>query len=203
MNNTNLNRGDVIAIDWHGKQRIAIFNEFREPNIYPTDTLHIYIEMDPANKFESLIFKDKDYDFSYDLPSITYRLATEEEKTKLYDEICKYFAEEYDSEWYNHFSDSSYYDVLDFLLEEFDIKSDYNMPAFVHEIQNYMWDQMCEFMGQPNKVIHMDDEPFKEELVNKQEFIEKTIGYFTPILKTYCSEECVKELIDGFVNSIK
>jgi hypothetical protein len=203
MNNTNLKRGDVIAIDWHGKQRIAIFNEFREPNIYPTDTLHIYIEMDPANKFESLIFKDKDYDFSYDLPSITYRLATEEEKTKLYDEICKYFAEEYDSEWYNHFSDSSYYDVLDFLLEEFDIKSDYNMPAFVHEIQNYMWDQMCEFMGQPNKVIHMDDEPFKEELVNKQEFIEKTIGYFTPILKTYCSEECVKELIDGFVNSIK
>jgi hypothetical protein len=129
--------------------------------------------MNPANKFESLIFKDKDYDFSYDLPSITYRLATEEEKTKLYDEICKYFAEEYDSEWYNHFTDSSYYDVLDFLLEELDIKSAYNMPAFIHEIQNYMWDQMCEFMGQPNKVIHMDDEPFKEELVNKQEFIKK------------------------------
>lgn len=40
------------------------------------------------------------------------------------------------------------------------------------------------------------------DMVNKQEFIEKAISYFTPILQTYCSEECVKELIDGFVNSM-
>lgn len=173
MNNTDLKRGDVIAIDWHGKQRIAIFDEFREPGIYPVDTLHIYIELDPTVKWEGLTFKCKDYDFSYDLKSITFRKATCEEQRKLYDEICKYFAEEYDSEWYNHFTDSSYYDVLDFLLEEFDIKRADNMPAFVHEIQNYMWDQMCEFMGQPNKVIQVDDEPFKEEMVNKAEFITK------------------------------
>ena len=37
----------------------------------------------------------------------------------------------------------------------------------------------------------------------KQKFADKTIRYFTPILKTYCSEECVKELIDGFVNSME
>ena len=36
-----------------------------------------------------------------------------------------------------------------------------------------------------------------------QTFIENTISYFTPVLKTYCSEECVKELIDGFVNSLE
>ena len=47
------------------------------------------------------------------------------------------------------------------------------------------------------------DEHPKPGTVNKQEFIKKTISYFTPILKTYCSEECVKELIDGFVNSIE
>ena len=46
----------------------------------------------------------------------------------------------------------------------------------------------------------LDEDTNKEKMVNKQEFIEKTISYFTPILKTYCSEECVKELIDGFVN---
>ena len=40
------------------------------------------------------------------------------------------------------------------------------------------------------------------DMVNKQEFIEKAISYFTPILKTYCSEECVKELIDGFIYSM-
>lgn len=47
------------------------------------------------------------------------------------------------------------------------------------------------------------DEHPKPEMVNKQEFIEKTISYFTPILKTYCSEECVKELIDGFAKSLE
>lgn len=46
----------------------------------------------------------------------------------------------------------------------------------------------------------LDEDTNKEKMVNKQEFIDKTISYFTPILKTYCSEECVKELIDGFVN---
>lgn len=47
------------------------------------------------------------------------------------------------------------------------------------------------------------DEYPKHGMVNKQEFIDKTISYFTPILKTYCSEECVKELIDGFINSME
>ena len=200
MNNIGLKRGDVITIDWHGKQRIAIFNEFCKPDIYPADTLHIYIKLDPTVKYEGLIFKCKGFDFSYETKSITYRKATYEEQRKLYDEICKYFAEEHDKDWYKHFSDSSYYDVLDFLLDELDIEDADNIPTVVYEIQNYMWDQMCEFMGQSNKGIHVDDEP---EMVNKQEFIEKTINYFTPILKIYCSEECVKELINGFVNLIE
>ena len=173
MNNTDLKRGDVIAIDWHGKQRIAIFNEFRKPDIYPADTLHIYIELDPTAKCEGLIFKCKGFDFSYELKSITYRKATCEEQRKLYDEICKYFVEEHDNEWYKHFSNHSYHDVLNFLIEELDIEVFENIPSFVHEIQDYMWDQMCEFMGQSNKVIHMDDEPFKPEMVNKAEFIAK------------------------------
>lgn len=174
MNNTDLKRGDVIAIDWHGKQRIAIFNEFRKPDIYPADTLHIYIELDPTVKYEGLIFKCKGFDFSYELKSITYRKATPEEQRKLYDEICKYFAEEHDKEWYNHFSDSSYYEVLDFLLDELDIEDADNIPEFVYEIQNYMWDQMCEFMGWfNNKDIHVEEETTEPEMVNKAEFIAK------------------------------
>lgn len=47
------------------------------------------------------------------------------------------------------------------------------------------------------------DENPKPGIVNKEEFINKCVNYFTPILKTYCSEECVKELIDGFVNSME
>ena len=49
----------------------------------------------------------------------------------------------------------------------------------------------------------LDENVNKETMVNKQKFIAKTISYFTPIRKTYCSEECVKELIDGFVNSLE
>lgn len=174
MNYTDLKQGDVIAIDWDGKQRIAIFNEFREPGINPTDTLHIYIEIDPTVKEEGLIFKCSGYDFSYDLKSITYRKATCKEQRKLYDEICKYFAEEYDKDWYKHFSDSSYYDVLDFLLEELDIEDTVNIPAFVYEIQNYMWDQMCEFMGQPNKAELTEVEEESEE---KMVSLEKVVEY--------------------------
>lgn len=173
MNNIDLKRGDVIAIDWHGKQRIAIFNEFRKPDIYPADTLHIYIELDPTVKYEGLIFKCKGFDFSYELKSITYRKATPEEQRNLYDEICKYFVEEHDKEWYKHFSNHSYHDVLNFLIDELDIEVFENIPSFVHEIQDYMWDQMREFMGQSNKDIHVDDEPFKPEMVNKAEFIAK------------------------------
>jgi hypothetical protein len=67
----------------------------------------------------------------------------------------------------------------------------------IYEITNYIWNTLCKETG------NYQEKTVEPEMVNKQEFIEKTIGYFTPILKTYCSEECVKELIDGFVNSIK
>ena len=32
---------------------------------------------------------------------------------------------------------------------------------------------------------------------------EKTIQYFEAILRTYCSEECVKELIDGYKSLLR
>lgn len=66
----------------------------------------------------------------------------------------------------------------------------------------------CDYIGQYAKQeafiagAKWADEHPKPGIVNNQEFIDKTINYFTPILKTYCSEECVKELIDGFVNLI-
>jgi hypothetical protein len=33
--------------------------------------------------------------------------------------------------------------------------------------------------------------------------IEKVVKYFTPILKTYSSEECTRELIEGFIYKMK
>ena len=170
MNNIKLKNGDVIVINWCTHNRIAIFEKFGKINDY--DALFIYAEMDISTN--ELYFKPKDCEFSYELNDITYRLATEEEKNTLYNAIGKYFTEEYDKDWYNHFTDSSYFDIQDFLLDMFCIKveeydNDMIYPNFVDEIHHYIWEKLCKSMGYKN---YGGDE-FVEQLVNKQEFIEK------------------------------
>lgn len=86
-------------------------------------------------------------------------------------------------------------DIFCIEINEYD--DDLIYPDFINDIHIYIWDKLCEAMGVPNT-----DEN-KPEMVNKQKFIDKTISYFTPILKTYCSEACVKELMDGFVNLLE
>lgn len=198
MENTNLKKGDVIVINWVGAKMLAIFEKF-DTTYGNQDGLYIYAEMSMSSK--ELYFKTDDCEFSYELRDITYRLADDNEKNMLYNAIGKHFTEEYDKDWYNHFTDSSYFDIQDYLLYEFRIKvreydDDLIYPDFINDIHIYIWDNLCKAMGVPAVEI----EP---EMVNKQKFIEKTISYFTPILKTYCSEECVKELIDGFINSLE
>jgi hypothetical protein len=129
------------------------------------------------------------------------REATDKERLLLGDALVKAF-KDYDLGWTNHFTDSTYDDIRDWLCWEFDVdldNMDNNNPlgVTIYEITNYIWDALCKETG------NYQENTVEPEMMNKQEFIEKTIGYFTPILKTYCSEECVKELIDGFVNSIK
>jgi hypothetical protein len=173
MENTNLKKGDVIVIKCGNNENIAIFDCIKEPGFNPATTLHIYIEMDiNEHCFESLILKEKDYDFSYDLDTISYRLATNKEKNQLYKSIGNYFAGAYDTDWYNHFTDSSYFDIQDYLLDIFCIEineydDDLIYPDFINDIHTYIWDKLCEAMGVPNTV---EDKP---EMVNKQKFIEK------------------------------
>jgi hypothetical protein len=173
MENTNLKKGDVIVIKWGNNENIAIFDCIKEPGFNPETTLHIYIEMD-INKhcYEDLVLKEKDYDFSYDLDTISYRLATDKEKNQLYKAIGNYFAGAYDADWYNHFTDSSYFDIQDYLLDVFQIEvreydDDLIYPDFINEIHTYIWDKLCVAMGVPNTV---EEQP---EMVNKQEFIAK------------------------------
>ena len=107
---------------------------------------------------------------------ITYRLADDNEKNTLYNAIGKHFTEEYDKDWYKHFTDSSYFDIQDYLFEIFCIEvheydNDLIYPDFINDIHTYIWDKLCEAMGVPNTV---ENEP---EKVNKQEFIEKVIEW--------------------------
>lgn len=171
MNNIELKRGDVIVINWNNHNVFAIFDKF-DKTYGNCDALFIYAEMDMLT--DELYFKPKDCEFSYELNDITYRLATEDEKNTLYNAIGKYFTEEYDKDWYNHFTDSSYFDIQDFLLDMFcinldDYDNDLTSLKFVDIIHNYIWNKLCEVMG----CKECDGDEFVEQLVNMQEFIAK------------------------------
>ena len=170
MENTKLKKGDVIAINWDGTKMLAIFEKF-DTTFCNQDGLHIYTEMDMRSN--ELYFKTDDCEFSYELRDITYRLADDNEKNTLYNAIGKHFTEEYDKDWYNHFTDSSYFDIQDYLLDVFRIKvreydDDLIYPDFINDIHTYIWDKLSDVMGVPNTVEN------KPKMVNKQEFIEKT-----------------------------
>ena len=170
MNYKDLKNGDVIVINWGSTTKmLAIFEKF-DTRFGNQDGLYIYAEMNMSSK--DLYFKADDCDFSYELRDITYCLADDNEKNMLYNAIGKHFTEEYDKDWYNHFTDSSYFDIQDYLLDIFRIKvkeydDDLIYPDFINDIHTYIWDKLCESMGVPNTVEN------KPEMVNKAEFIAK------------------------------
>ena len=170
MKYKDLKKGDVIVINWGSTTKmLAIFEKF-DTTYGNQDGLYIYAEMNMSSK--ELYFKTDDCDFSYELRDITYRLADDNEKNTLYNAIGKHFTEEYDKDWYNHFTDSSYFDIQDYLLDVFRIKvkeydDDLIYPDFINEIHTYIWDKLCKAMGVPNIVEN------EQEMVNKAEFIAK------------------------------
>lgn len=162
--NTTFKNGDVIAIrNPRGVETIAIFDKFGSDS-----TLHIYAEFDTSEV--ELYFKCEDYDFSYDIDKIEYRLATDAEKETLYHHLFIHFTEDWDPTWDNHFTDSSYFDILDCLLYELCIKvsekDNWNYPEFVQDIRNYIWDECCRALqiepdiantDIPDKMVSLDD----------------------------------------------
>lgn len=161
---TTFKNGDVIAIrNPRGVEMIAIFDKFGSDS-----TLHIYVEFDTSEV--ELYFKCEDYDFSYDIDKIEYRLATDAEKENLYYHLFIHFTEDWDHTWDNHFTDSSYFDILDCLLDAFAIKvseeDGWDYPDFVQEIRNYIWDECCRALqiepdianaDIPDKMASLDD----------------------------------------------
>ena len=139
--NTTFKNGDVIAIrNPRGVETIAIFDKFGS-----NSTLHIYAEFDTSEV--ELYFKCEDYDFCYDIDKIEYRLATDAEKETIYHHLFDHFTEDWDPTWMNHFTDSSYFDILDCLLYELCIKvseeDGWEYPDFIQDIRNYIWDECC------------------------------------------------------------
>lgn len=80
------------------------------------------------------------------------REATDKEKLLLYDALVKAF-KDHDLGWANHFTDSTYFDILDWLAWEFDVDLDdeanqnTSLGETISEIQNYIWDSLCKETG--------------------------------------------------------
>ena len=160
--NTTFKNGDVIAIrNPRGVEMIAIFDKFESDS-----TLHIYVEFDTSEV--ELYLRCENFAFCYDLNKIEYRLATDAEKENLYYHLFIHFTEDWDHTWDNHFTDSSYFDILDCLLDAFSIKvseeDDWDYPDFVQDIRNYIWDECCNALqiepdipDRPDKMVSLDD----------------------------------------------
>ena len=162
--NTTFKNGDVIVIrNPKGVEMIAIFDKFGTDS-----TLHIYAEFDTSEV--ELYFKCEDYDFCYYIDKIEYRLATDAEKENLYHHLFIHFVEDWDHTWMCHFTDSSYFDILDCLLDAFAIKvsekDGWGYPEFVQDIRNYIWDECCRALqiepdianaDRPDKMVSLDD----------------------------------------------
>lgn len=107
-----------------------------------------------------------DFDTSFAL----VREATVVEKEYLYKALVKAF-KDHDLGWDKHFTDSTYFDILDWLAWEFDVDLDTNqntpLGETIDEIQNYIWDALCKETG------NYQEEKVEPEMVNKDEFVAK------------------------------
>ena len=167
---TKLKEGEVITMfDEYDNTRISIVNK-----VMGNHRLYTYVELD--NDTGDVFFEKYEPGVYHDLNNCVCRYAEDEEKDDLYDALGKFFTEEYDKDWNNHFTDSSCFDIQDYLLDVFCINvkeydNDLIYPDFINEIHTYIWDKLCEVMGVPNTAEN------KPEMVNKQEFIERVCKY--------------------------
>ena len=99
------------------------------------------------------------------------REATDVEREYLYKALVRGF-KKYDLGWANHFTDSTYDDIRDWLCWEFDVDinllpNDSTLPATIYEITNYIWEALCKETG------NYQENTTEPEMVNKAEFIAK------------------------------
>lgn len=123
------------------------------------------------------------------------RLAEDFEKKMLFDALVRDF-KEYDSKWASHFTDSSYFDILDWLAWEFNVDLDdeanqnTSLGETISEIQNYIWNVLCKEIGNYQACTDY----VEPKMVNKQEFIEKA--------KKWVRNFLIGNLADGVIDRI-
>ena len=134
----NFKNGDIVKIKWMTQVNICILDKISEK--YGKKHVYIYTEIDL--KDEDLCFTPES-SISYDIDSIELSMASDEEKRSLYNALYKDFTEEHQPDWLTYFTDSTCFEILDYLLYMFGIpfNDDGDYPEFVYEIRNYIWDE--------------------------------------------------------------
>ena len=101
------------------------------------------------------------------------RPAYDFEKKLLFDRLVDKF-KLHDPKWMHSFTDSTYYDIRNWLCWAFDVDinllpNDSTLPATIYEITNYIWDALCKETGNYQACTDY----VEPEMVNKAEFITK------------------------------
>ena len=110
----------------------------------------------------------------FDTSFAEVREATNEERIQLFDALVKAF-KDHDLGWADHFTDSTYFDILDWLSWEFGVEtSDDGMhqepiEIAMYEMQDYIWDALCKETGNYQACTDYAE----PEMVNKTEMIAK------------------------------
>ena len=132
------------------------------------------------------------------------RQAADCEKRMLFNALVRGF-KEHNLGWDKHFTDSTYYDILDWLEWQFDYETSTDgmsepdpVEDVMHEIQDYIWDALCKETG--NFQEETEPEPVPE-MVNTQEFIEKACKiYRNNLIKFNPALEDFPTALDEAVN---
>ena len=160
--------------------------------------------IDP-NSSDDLTFERGNGSFlDLDISFKEVREATDAEREYLYRALVKAF-KDHDLGWANHFTDSSYFDILDWLAWEFNVDLDSEfvqktpLGETISEIQNYIWDSLCRETGNH----HACTDYAEPEMVNKQEFIEKVVEWVKNRDNTEKYLHIRTSLIDNFAEALR
>lgn len=137
----NFKNGDIVKINWLDRDRICVFDKIIEKN--GETRVYIYTEM--TLKDEELCFAPE-CKISYNINAIELSMASDDEKRSLYNALYKDYTEVHQPDWLTYFTDSTLFEIFDYLIYMFGIPVvDDNVvfPEFLYEIRNYIWDE-CE-----------------------------------------------------------